>query len=174
VLRLGRLAAASNGRIAAVVRPPVTVVDLSSGSVPAGWQAFTDSPGAVYPSPSGTLEVAVDVPATGRYGIWLAGSFRRRLELSIDGRKLATAQHHLNHPGVDTPLGEAELTAGQHAIVLRYSAANLSPGSGGAPFALGPLVLSRYTADRPVTYVRPAGARSLCGKSLDWIEAVAS
>jgi hypothetical protein len=173
VLRLGRLAASRNGRLAAVVRPDVTVVNLSSGSVPAAWQAFSDSPGAVYPSASGTLEAAVSVPAAGRYGFWLAGSFRRRIELSVDGQKLATAQHHLNHPGVDTPLGEAELTAGPHGIVLRYSAANLSPGSGGSPFALGPLVLSRFTADRPVTYVRPAGARSLCGKSLDWIEAVA-
>ena len=34
------------------------------------------------------------------------------IELSVDGRKLATAQNHLNHPGVDTPLGETELTAG--------------------------------------------------------------
>jgi hypothetical protein len=172
VLRLGHLAAASNGRLAAVVRPSVTIVDLSAGSLPAGWRAYSESPGAVYPSPSGTLEVSVSVPAAGHYGFWLAGSFRRRLELSIDGQKLATAQNHLNHPGIDTPLGEAELTAGPHSVVLRYSAANLSPGSGGVPFGLGPLILSRFTADRPITYVRPGAARSLCGKSLDWIEVV--
>jgi hypothetical protein len=40
------------------------------------------------------------------------------------------------------------------------------------PFGLGPLILSRFTADRPITYVRPGAARSLCGKSLDWIEVV--
>jgi hypothetical protein len=173
VLRLGRLAAASNGRLAAVVRSAVTVVNLASATVPAGWRTFSDSPGAVYPSPSGTLEAAVSVPTTGRYGFWLAGSFRRQLELSVDGQRVASAQNHLNHPGIDTPFGEADLTAGPHGVVLRYSAANLSPGSGGAAFAFGPLVLSRLTGDLPVTYVQPAGARSLCGKNLDWLEAVA-
>ena len=69
-------------------------------------------------------------------------------------------------------MGEIELSAGAHDVVLRYSAANLRPGSCGFPFALGPLVLGRYTAELPVTTVQPTEARSLCGKSLDWIEAV--
>jgi hypothetical protein len=172
VARLGRLAAASNGRLAAVVRPAVSVVDLASATMPATWQALGDGSGAVYPAPSGALEATVTLPATGRYELWLAGSFRRQLELSLDGRKLASARHHLNHPGVDTRFGEAELAAGQHSVVLRSSPADLLPGSGGSPFALGPLILSRSTADLPVTYVQPAAARSLCGRSLDWIEAV--
>jgi hypothetical protein len=172
VLRLGRLAAASNGRLAAVFRPGVTVVNLSSATLPDGWQTVSGDPGAVYPSDSGILNAAVSLPVAGRYGFWLAGSFRRGLEVWVDGRKLATARHHLNHPGVDTPLGEAELAAGPLGIVLRYDAENLRPGSGGPPFAVGPLVLSRFTADLPVTYVKPANASSLCGKSLDWIEAV--
>ena len=111
--------------------------------------------------------------AKGRYGFWLAGSFRRHVDLFVDNRKQASAQDRLMHPGVDTPLGQALLSAGLHGIVLRYSAASLSPGSAGPPFPLGPLVLARFTANRPVTYVQPANARSLCGKSLDWIEAVA-
>lgn len=174
VTRLGRLAAASNGRLATVVRPPVTVVDVSSATLPAGWTTVSGTPNAVYPSRPGTLDAAVSVPTAGRYGFWLAGSFRRRLELDVDGRTLARAQHHLNHPGIDTPLGEADLALGPHGIVLRYSAADLSPGGGGVPFVLGPLVLSRFTADRPITYVQPSNAASLCGKSLDWIEAVGS
>ena len=173
VLRIGRVAAAAHGRVAAVIRPGVVVVDLAAATIPSTWQPASDVPGAVYPAPSGTVEAAVGVQATGRYGFWLAGSFRRHVDLFVDNRKQASAQDRLMHPGVDTPLGQAVLNAGLHGIVLRYSAASLSPGSAGPPFPLGPLVLARFTANRPVTYVQPANARSLCGKSLDWIEAVA-
>jgi hypothetical protein len=114
----------------------------------------------------------VTVPADGRYAFSMAGSFRRALELSVDGRKLSSAQNHLNHPGVDTPLGEADLTAGSHEIALRMSAADLSPGSGGPSLALGPLLVSRSTSDPPLVSVPAARARSLCGRRLDWIEAV--
>jgi hypothetical protein len=33
-------------------------------------------------------------------------------------------------------------------------------------------VIAQGTDDRDVTIVQPNNARSLCGKSLDWIEAV--
>jgi hypothetical protein len=85
---------------------------------------------------------------------------------------VSTAQNHLNHPGVDTPLGEADLTAGRHEISLHMSAVDLSPGSGGPPLAMGPLVVSRSTGDLPLLSLPPARARSLCGKRLDWVEAV--
>ena len=173
VLRLGRVAAEADGRLAAVQRAPVRVVDLTSGTLPAGWQPSTEAAGAVYPVAPGTLEVQVDLPADGHYGFWLAGGFRRQLVLSVDGRVLATAQHHLNRAGVGTPLGEADLASGRHTVVLRYNTVNLTPGSGGVTFSLGPLVVSRPVADPPVTYVQPGNARSLCGKSLDWIEAIA-
>ncbi|MEA2211138.1 MAG: hypothetical protein QOF83_1086 [Solirubrobacteraceae bacterium] len=172
VLRLGGVAAASDGRLATVIRPAVAVVNLASAVLPASWQPVSGDPGAVYPARTGVAESGMSVPVSGRYGFWMAGSFRGRVELWVDGRRLATAQDHLNHPGVDTPLGDADLATGVHDVQLRYSAADLRPGSGGPPFALGPLVMSRFTAELPVSYVQPANARSLCGKSLDWLEAV--
>jgi hypothetical protein len=173
VLRLGRLASTNGGRLAVVLRPPATVVDLSHASYPPTWKVDSGSAGAIDPSGAGTLEALVRVPSEGRYGVWLKGSFRRRLEISIDGRGVAIGHHEL-HAGEYLPLGEVELGAGSHQVVFRYSAANLRPGSGDAPFPLGPLVLSRYTADVPVTYVKPSDARSLCGRTLDWIEALGS
>ena len=56
----------------------------------------------------------------------------------------------------------------------QYASANLWHGSGGTPFGLGPLILSSTTQELPVYYVDPANAHSLCGRSLDWIEALAS
>ena len=36
----------------------------------------------------------------------------------------------------------------------------------------GPLALGRETADRPVQFVSPSQASSLCDQTLDWIEAI--
>jgi hypothetical protein len=120
------------------------------------------------------VEASVEVPASGRWGVWLGGAYRNRLEAEVDGRRIAVRRNHLEHFGQYTQLGERELTRGTHRVTLRYGGPDLHPGSGGAQFEMGPLVLSRTTADLPVTYVRPAKARTLCGKSLDWIEALGS
>jgi hypothetical protein len=173
VLRLAALAGAHGGELAAVPRAPVTVVPLDTTDHPASWTTYPGSPGVIYPSPSGTLTTAVTVPGAGRFGFWLLGSFRRRLELFVGGRHVATARHRLMHPGVATPLGSAALRAGSHGITLRYSPANLSPGSGGDAFALGPLLVARTADAQRVVYVAPAAARSLCGRNLDWVEALA-
>ena len=139
---------------------------------PAGGRPAT-RPAPSSPSRPGLLDAAVSVPTAGRYGFWLAGSFRRTLALAVDGHALATARNHLTRPGVDTPLGEIDLAAGPHGIRLRYSAASLSPGSGGQASPVGPLILSTSTAEDPVAYVAPSDASSLCNQNLDWIEAVA-
>jgi hypothetical protein len=148
------------------------VVDLSTASAPRTWLGSGD-PAVVYPYGPGTLTAVANLPTAGRYGIYLGGSFRRRLAVSVDGRHLTTMRHQLNHPGAYTPLGTVVLKPGAHSVSLEYSNAKLLPGSGGRPFALGPLILSRTTQELPVTYVDPANGRSLCGKSLDWIEALA-
>jgi hypothetical protein len=150
VARLAALAG-PRGRLAVVERSPAIVTEL------AGY---------------GTDRVTVTVPTTGRYGIWIGGSIRNRLEVSVDGNGFPAVRQHLDHEGQYTPLGEIELTAGRHIVELSYSRGGLRPGSGGAEFPIGPLVLSTTTARAPVTTVASANARTLCGKSLDWVEAV--
>ena len=161
------------GRLAAVFRPPAIVVPLSQTVHPASWQPASGDANVLFPQ-AGSIEADVRVPTAGRYGVWLGGSFRRRLEVSVDGRTVGAARDQLNEAGQYTPIAETTLPAGTHRLKLHYDDADLGPGNGGPPFALGPLVLSRATADRPVTYVEPGNARTLCGKSLDWVEAVAS
>lgn len=168
VLRLAQLA--GTRKLAVVERPPVLAVDLARTSVPAGWGV--DQSGALIPSGTGTVEASVQVTAPGRYLIWLGGAFRDRLGIFVDGHRVATARGHLNNFGQYTQLGAATLSAGAHTVTLAYSGPDLRPGSGGAQFAMGPLVLSTKTAVLPVTYLQPSRARSLCGKNLDWIEAL--
>jgi hypothetical protein len=118
------------------------------------------------------LTARISVRRGGRYELWLGGSFRRSLEVIADGQRVYRGRDELLHDGVDTLLGTVDVAAGTHHVVLRYSAADLSPGSGGAPMPLGPLLLAAPLGALPVTEVRPDRARALCGKDLDWLEAV--
>lgn len=174
VLRLAKLAAAAGGTLAAVPRPPAIVVPLSSVPHPSAWAV---SYGGVYPYETGTAEGAISVPRSGRYGLWLGGSFPGQLEVSVDGRVVDSERHRLEHPGQFVPLGEVALSAGRHRLRLRYDGPSLHPGSGAhltvGGLSLGPLVLGTVTAQLPVRFVPPSAARSLCGQSLDWIEALA-
>jgi hypothetical protein len=170
VMRLGALAARSDGVLVAAERLQPEVVDLTRSRRPASWSAGTG--GTVLPTTSGSLTEAIDVPRRGRYGFWLGGSFRGRVRLLVDGRSVGAAADQLEETAQLTPLGSASLSGGRHRVELRSDGHGLRPGSRGAPFPLGPLELgSPATASRLVR-VAPAAASSLCGRRLDWIEAV--
>jgi hypothetical protein len=104
--------------------------------------------------------------------VWIGGAFRRTLTATVDRRTTASVTNQLDTAGQWTPLGAFNLGRGEHLITLRYGGSSLAPGSGGFALGMGPLVLSTTTADLPVTYVSPLDARSLCGKRLDWLEAL--
>jgi hypothetical protein len=170
VLRLASQAHNANGRLATVARPraPV-VVNLAESRRPSSWGA---ADGSFVPTGSGAASVATEVPASGTYELWVGGSSRRRLTASVDGHRVGSISDQLNNTGQWTPLGDTRLTRGRHEIRLSSGGSALAPGSGGFPFRLGPLVLSTRGGEPAVAYVSPANAGSLCGKQLDWIEAV--
>jgi hypothetical protein len=172
VRAMGQRAASNGGELATVLRPESPVVsDLDSARFPSSWEADS-SDGTVVPHGSGNVSLSVTVPARGRYGLWLGGSFRRTMTTLVDGRRIGAVGGHLNDDGQWTPLGTVPLNPGAHTIVLEYGGSRLAPGVGGAPFGFGPLVLSTTTADLPVHYVSASDAQSLCGRRLDWLEVV--
>ena len=171
VLRLAKLASPA-GRIAAVVRPANIAVDLS-GSAPGTPGRFGETAGLEYPDGSATYPVSFDAPANGDYAIGVDGSFRSRLELLVDGRRVADARHVQNWPSLYEPLATVRLTKGSHRVTLRYDGPDVHAGSAGKGFfGLGPLVIGRAGPALPVKYLRPAQAGTLCGQTLDWVEAV--
>ncbi len=172
VLRLAGKAGA-DGKLAAVARPPLTTVNAAGTTVPPAWSTVSAKPLVVVPHGEGSLVTTVRVPSAGAYGIWVGGSFRRRLKVFLDGRLVATARDQLGLVGDYQPLGDVHLAAGSHELRVEYGDSDLSPGSGGQPFALGPIVLARDVTPANVTYVSPGAARSLCGMRLDWVEALA-
>jgi hypothetical protein len=129
-------------------------------------------PGAVYPGREARFDATVRLRRPGTHQVYVGGSFRRELELSVDGRRVSRKAHRLSHAGYHEPLGEVELTRGPHRIEVRYRPAGLAPGSGGPAFPLGPLYVVQ-AADPGVEVVSPERARRLCGRRLDWIESVA-
>jgi hypothetical protein len=169
VLALARLARAHRGRLAGVAPPPPQVAALSRFPRSGSWLRQGSF---LVPSGAGTVDGAVSVDRPATFVVWVGGAVRDRLRLSVAGRPAGDALDQLAYPGRYTELGELPLSAGVHRITLAYDGPDLRPGSGGIQFPLGPLALSEARADAPVFYVRPADARTLCGRRLDWIEAV--
>ncbi len=174
VMLLARLAAAQNGVVAAVVRAPAIVIEPDgSPESTLSFGAYGEDPKAVYLTKPYSVTAGFTTATAGSYGIWIGGSFKDGVEVSVDGRRVGALHDQLNWPGTFTSLGSARLEPGRHTLRFRYGGPDLRPGSGGIPpFGVGPVALSSTTDDTPITYVRPANARTLCGKSLDWIEAL--
>jgi hypothetical protein len=125
-----------------------------------------------YPPASGSTAVRVITPSAAAYRVWLKGDWFGLASVSIDGRKVGSKREELNWPGLYTELGRMRLSAGVHMLELRYETGGLAPGSGGTPYSFGPLIVSRADAREPVETVAATRARSLCGRRLDWVEAV--
>ena len=174
VLRLARLAEEQNGALAAVERAPAILLELDgSPGPPLSLGPYGEDPKALYLTRPFSLEAVFSASKTANYGVWVGGSFKAGVELSVDGRRVGGARDQLNWPDTFTGLGAVLLKAGRHTLRFRYTGPDLRPGSGGIPpFGVGPIALSTSTDDSSITYVRPTDARSLCGKTLDWIEAL--
>jgi hypothetical protein len=132
-------------------RPPAAFGLVWSGRFYEVWQRTGQTiASTAVPCDSGTVvrpvpaagEIPVVVPRSGGYDLWVGGSFRGRLDAFVDGRRVASPRHQLNHDGQYVPLTQLTLTAGSHVVDLRQKTSALRPGSGGPAWPLGPLALS--------------------------------
>jgi hypothetical protein len=172
VLRLAK-ETGIGGKLAVVYRKPNIAINLD-GSAPGAVGRFGETAGLFYPKEDETFPIDIKVPADGAYEIGVDGTFASRLELSFGDKIVAAARHELNWPSEYNPLALVRLRKGSNRLVLRYTGPDLHPGSAAqVGCGLGPLIVGRVDpAELKVTYVPAAKARTLCGKSLDWIEAV--
>ena len=170
VKQLASLARIQGGRLAVTTRPAPVRVGLAA---PAGsqWRSDPAEPGAVIPDGSARQAAELTVPTPAQYDVYVRGSFRGRLRVSVDGRRIASERHQLSHTGQYEPLGTMRLTAGRHEVDVDYETGLLHPGSGGPAPSLGPLFFAPRSAQQ-VERLSPARADSLCDRALDWVEAV--
>jgi hypothetical protein len=165
---LARLAG-PGGAIVAAPRMDPSVRNLGNATSSPSWARLAGDPRVVVPVRAATLTTSLAVPRAGDYRAWVGGAFRRLVELDVDGVRIASKRHRLSHANQFEPMGSARLAAGPHVLTLRYGDRDLHPGSRGAPFPIGPLALSPVT-DPGLLSVSSGDARSLCGRSFDWLE----
>ena len=103
---------------------------------------------------------------------WLGGDPRGLATIEVDDRSVGSVRQELNWPGNFTDAGSATLSAGPHAVRIAYSSGGWRPGSGAKAGALGPAALTPSDQREPVQTLPASRARSLCGRRLDWVEAL--
>jgi hypothetical protein len=172
VRRLARLAG-PGGTLAAATRFEPTVVELGA-LAPPSWATDAANRSVTQPLRDGRLRATVRTAAA-TTEVWLGGSVRRTLTVTLDGRRIARVRHQLNPTGQYIPLGRVRPGAGTHRIELRVHGSGLRPGGGGPPPPIGPLVLALAAGDGPppVLEVPAERAADLCAGGLDWVEALA-
>ena len=116
--------------------------------------------------------MSIQLPSAGTWRVWLGGSTRGRVDLLVDGREVGSARHRINY-GYYIDLGEVEMSPGTHLVELRFHDTDLHPGSEGPTMPAGPLVFSSAgSAETAVRNLPADRAEELCGRSLDWVEAI--
>jgi len=166
-------AAGPGGTVAAAEREPNVVASLAESSYPAEWLPTEAGSPDLIPHGPGTASLRVEVPAAGRYDLYLQGSVRNRLALLVDGVEVGAVQNQLNEAKQFLYFGRVPLEAGPHEIELVLDDQTLAPGSGGPPEPIGPLVLGPAANEDPSVRELPADrAEELCGERLDWVEAI--
>jgi hypothetical protein len=165
--------AGTGGKLAAVFRQPNAVLSLTGArTVATGF--YGERSDALYLTRAFTSQWTLRVRAAAPYDLGVDGSFEGRLELFVDGHRLESERSELNWPNQYQPFGSRTLSVGEHTIRLVYHGSSLLPGTAGAPaFGTGPVIAGVDPSSLSVTTVPVADARSLCGQSLDWVEALA-
>lgn len=167
VRRLARTVGATR-LIAAPATNPL-VVGAGGGSHPQSW-----SHGREYLSlkGEGVANLRIAIPQAGRYELWLGGSMSGPVKLKIDGAEMGAARYELQEDGQYVPFGSIALGRGRYEVAISYDGGDWRPGAGGPAATVGPLVLRREAPEAKLLDVPLEAARSLCGRTLDWVEAV--
>lgn len=161
--------AGSDGRVVAVERQPNAVADLTG--YPADWVPDPESR-TLTPLSDGTATGTIRVPDEGRYRVWVGGSARGRVEVRIGGVLAGSARGLLNNNGQFIELDEVDLASGDQPVTMTYERGSaLRPATRDYPFGVGPVVIE--PVDEPdLVNLRSSDAAELCGRRMDWIEAI--
>jgi hypothetical protein len=156
---------AARGSLLAVARPLNLVWAIGSTALPDGWSPRPG--GAVVPARTGTLVMPIVLQHGGHFRLWVGGSVRGTLTVKVDGKPAGAESSQLQNDGQWLELGSESLSAGNHVVSLAVTLPQLTPGTGGDDFPLGPLLLQPQSAE---TVIAPAQPSGLCKRPLDWVE----
>ena len=154
--------------VAAKTLPQVRL-DTLNAERSKSWRPHPFRAGMVITGGPGSARQRVEVPESGRYRAWVAGSFGRPITAAVDGRDIGAVEG-VNTVGQWQEAGTVELSRGAHELTLTRPGGSLAPGSGFAG-ELGPLVLEKV-GERELVQVQAKDAQALCERPWDWIERV--
>jgi hypothetical protein len=173
----------ATGHLAASQRPFLGEAKFATKPV---WTSPVKGKGVPEKLKSGVIGGSVEVGVPDRYGFWMSGIFDRRVQLLLDGKPVDKARREFNF---SFPryifMGTSRLSKGTHSLELHYGdEGDLHPGTGAKAavspsigarrvlFGFGPILFGRASPGWQVTPVKPSQAPRLCGKRLDWLEAI--
>lgn len=142
-----------------------------AGPLPPGWVSTGAGSGVVRAARPGAISVSLTVSRDGEYGVWVGGSIRGRLHVSVDGRVVGSSGPHINQGGMWVRIGVLSLRAGSHTVAVALERRRFRPGSSDDAFYLGPVALAAEPSGALETHA-PSTANDLCGRRLDWLEAI--
>jgi len=172
---IGKLAAQARREGAQIdysARPANVSVDLASASRSANVVQVTDLEGRPQLNIFGParVEASFRVPSAGRYELWLGGDVDRPLKVLIDGRLVGAPAQQSGDDGTTVHVTDLYVSAGKHLLQLVRGGGDLRPDDNGST-AIDGVILEPVGAEaEPVGSIAPAQWRTLCGRSLDWLE----
>jgi hypothetical protein len=159
--------ARQDGSVSGAPAPPaVELATARQDDLPDAWLRFKESPDLVRTIGSGSVSGELELPRGGRHEIWLRGSFGRSVDISIDGRRVASVEDELSQPAGWIELGTVALGPGRHNVTLSRGGASLAPGSGDGPRTMGSLVLRAAPSGARQVVVPADGWQRLCRRPL--------
>ena len=171
ILSLAREAGQS-GALVTDERPTNAALSLT-GARKIDYGAYGERTDAIYLDGRRTFEKKINVAGSGPVEIGVDGTVQGTLVLFVDGRRAGSIRSELNWPSEYQRIAVVTLAPGTHSIMLSYSSSSWIPGTSGPPaFGTGPLIVGSAAGIPPLMTVPVGDARTLCGKSLDWVEAV--
>jgi hypothetical protein len=173
VMATAARAAREHARLAYVERTPPPTFVPTTGSHPPNWGLVSGDPYELIPREEpGEVTGTVDVPAAGRYQVWLESSLSQRFPVWVGHHYVGSVAYQLGPQGQFVRVGQVTLSAGKQPVTIIRPSDNLAPGQDATGMLLGPLMLVQDSDPPPVSQIDPSRARSLCGRSLDWLEIV--
>jgi hypothetical protein len=162
--------AGPGGAVAAA--PAAETASAAFTEFPTDWVPDPDA-GTVTPLSDGTAKAEVTLPSTGQWQVWLGGSARGEVSVTVNGVEAGSLRGRLNNNSQFFELDQLPLEGGVQRIEVAYSQGGLPrPGTGAYPFGLGPVVLSQAGIENSVIRLPASRFTELCGQRLDWVEAL--
>ncbi len=171
---LARRAENDGGRLQVAERPANIVLNMATATRTPNAVALPDLEGATQVQFTGPARVedTFSVATAGTYELWLGGSVDRPLRVTLDGRLLATPSSMLGGDLNKYRVATVSLRPGRHYLRFARGGGSLRPGDD-ASTVLDGVTLEPVGAEREtVASVAPSAWRSLCGRTLDWLEVV--